>query len=240
MNQEQERIISRVKKLIALANDAGASEGERDNALRMAHATLGKYNLSMSQVNEHGIERGSDCIMENSKWAIHVASAVGKLFFCNYFYSNYRQYAGAPWTIKHSFVGQTANVATAKLMALYVVDSIKKEAIKRGGDAAAIASFQTGAAYCISRRCTEIINSGKMADSDGTAGTAVVLASHYKTEAMRNAEFMRKIGIRLGAAEHIVNTLSNADAYYAGRDFANGISLNAQVGGNGEGTRLLK
>jgi len=36
--------------MLRLANDAGASEGERHNAMRMAHATLAKHNLDLASV----------------------------------------------------------------------------------------------------------------------------------------------------------------------------------------------
>jgi len=43
-------IIEKIKKLLALAADSGATEGERDNAIRMAHGLLAKHNLDMAQV----------------------------------------------------------------------------------------------------------------------------------------------------------------------------------------------
>lgn len=53
--EEQARVLARVRKMMALANDdAAASDGERDNALRMAHATLLKHNLTMAAAEEAG------------------------------------------------------------------------------------------------------------------------------------------------------------------------------------------
>lgn len=43
-------ILEKVKKLLALAGNAGATEGERDNALRMAHGLLAKHNLDMADL----------------------------------------------------------------------------------------------------------------------------------------------------------------------------------------------
>lgn len=45
-----DKIINRVKKMMALANDPAASDGERENALRMSYAILAKYNLDMTDV----------------------------------------------------------------------------------------------------------------------------------------------------------------------------------------------
>lgn len=53
-DSEKIKILGRIRKMLALANNEGASEGERDNALRMAHATLAKYNLDMAEVESSG------------------------------------------------------------------------------------------------------------------------------------------------------------------------------------------
>lgn len=59
-NEDKERILSRVRKMLRLANDAGATEGKRDNAMRMAHATLAKYNLDIAQAEESGVVGADD------------------------------------------------------------------------------------------------------------------------------------------------------------------------------------
>lgn len=46
----EEKIINRVKKMMALANDSAASDGERENALRMSYALMAKHNLDMTDV----------------------------------------------------------------------------------------------------------------------------------------------------------------------------------------------
>ena len=50
-DDERNKILARVRKLLNLANNAAATEGERDNAMRMAHATLAKYNLSLAEAS---------------------------------------------------------------------------------------------------------------------------------------------------------------------------------------------
>ena len=70
--------LERVKKMLTLANDAGATEGERDNALRMAHATLAKHNLTLSEAEAAGStpeEKRCDGAIEtrNMPWARRTA-----------------------------------------------------------------------------------------------------------------------------------------------------------------------
>lgn len=132
MNAEMEKVLNRVKKMLNLANNSAATEGERDNALRMAHAALAKYNLSMADVEAAGNTLDNDPRVKeefdhdaNTDWTRRAAGGVGKLFFCFY----YRQkYAGG--TAKHVFVGKSLNVLTATYMTEYVINSIKREAEK--------------------------------------------------------------------------------------------------------------
>ncbi len=86
-----DKIINRIKKMMALANDPGASDGERDNALRMAYATLAKYNLAMEDVQGKPTgpqEARATRFVEayGRPWALSLAQAVAKLFFCTYYY----------------------------------------------------------------------------------------------------------------------------------------------------------
>jgi hypothetical protein len=46
----EDKILSRIQKMLALANDLAATEGERDNALRMAYNLMAKHNLDMVTV----------------------------------------------------------------------------------------------------------------------------------------------------------------------------------------------
>lgn len=47
-------IVEKVRKLLNLANDESASEGERDNALRMAHAFLKPAGSGFREGHEFG------------------------------------------------------------------------------------------------------------------------------------------------------------------------------------------
>src|SRR5215472_4319088 len=83
-----EQILARVRKMLALANDAGATEGERDNALRMAHATLAKYNLDLAAAEIAGGEdERADSLEPRVEqagkfggwaWAQHIANSIAE------------------------------------------------------------------------------------------------------------------------------------------------------------------
>jgi hypothetical protein len=50
-NKERQKVIDKVHKLYALANDRGASQGEVENALKMARKLLAKYNLILQDLD---------------------------------------------------------------------------------------------------------------------------------------------------------------------------------------------
>lgn len=228
---ENERIIDRVRKMLALAADSAATEGERDNALRMAHNLLAKYNLELSDITEaedpRGLDRDEGWSMT---WVRFAYSAVGELFFCSYFYG---QKVNATKQF-HNFVGKKSNTVTAHLMAQYVVTSILKEArsLYKHNLSPESRSFAMGAVGRLQERVYQLRKG-----SGQEIGTGIVLQDYYKTEASANQAFMDKaIRTKTTAVrtKHV-----EASAYNAGQAFGNTISLNNQVSSSKKGVKLL-
>lgn len=231
---DKDRVLARVKKMMALANDAGATEGERDNALRMAHATLAKYNLSMAEADAAGLApvearmNGTFDMRGIKPWMRTAAAAVANLYFCKFFFSNLQN-----GSLRYNFVGKESNVYTAKEMSKYVIDSIWKEgraAAKAVGETATGTywrSFCKGAAGRVYQRCEEI---RRTAEAVPSTGTSLVLASVYQKELLANAEFIaQQLGLHLKSG---VNRERNTQysGYQAGRAYGDRIGLSTQVG----------
>jgi hypothetical protein len=228
----EDKVMDRVRKMLNLANNAAASEGERDNALRMAHNILAKHNMTMSQVDLDGgkpVEGREHTVVKvkNKMWMTQVANSVAKLFFCNVFMS--KRHDGIDLT----FIGRQSNVATAKEMAIYVIESIRKEGQRRAkGDSQWHLSFNKGAAYRIHERCDELRRSAEQASTTASTGTALVLASVYETERKANEDYISKsMGITLSKSKPGRQSNVNGSAFGAGREFGGTVSLNRQVGG---------
>lgn len=235
MERSKEWVIERVRKLMALANDAGAAEGERDNALRMAHNLLAKYNLDLAEVGEKDRTEPRDVHSREyygRPWARIASRAIARLFFCEYLYMA----SGDAKQTKHYFIGRESNAVTAMMMAEFVVSSIAKEGKRRNsregtGANAWYRSFCTGAAYRLVARVNEMIRETPL---EATPGTALVLASLYQQEshanlAVRDQEFPTLRKARTGKNEF------RRDALDSGRQFADSIQLNRQVTGKSQG-----
>lgn len=240
MNDQTAKILDKIQRTLALANDSGATEQERETALRMAHGLLAKHNLSMAQVTEHSREPEEERGVKTATffgrpWAQQVCKSTADLFFCYYFVGP----ATKANDTRHYFVGKFSNASTAEYMAQYLVTSILKEArrVKRWSGSAAGRSFAVGAAHSLAARVAKMIADERNPATSSEPGTALVLASLYDREleankALVEAQFKLKPGKR--------NTSDiDPDAYRSGRAYGNTVSLNRQLSGSSD-RKLLK
>jgi hypothetical protein len=218
-------IISRVKKMMAIANDPAAAQGERDNALRMAYKTMSKYNLDEDDLVVKEIRQAIDLLGFSSPWARRISNSVAQLFFCTY----YSERQGK--VFKHKFIGKTSNVVTAQMMSEYIIKSIKSEggkvARKDKLDNSWKTSFYKGAADVIYARCKEL-RQLQEAEYKETTGTALVLASMYDSESKANADFIASMGVRL-MTKASKEQRAGLAGYTSGKVYGAGISLNGQI-----------
>lgn len=222
-----EKILDKVKKLLALANNAGATDGERDNALRMAHGFLAKHNLSLEDAQEHEALEGREKQYIETfqmKWACQVCNNVAKLFFCSY-------YTGEKLNAtkgKHYFVGKQSNAITATLISTYVINSILKEARSKWKHnlAPESRSFCIGASDKLYERIIEMI---KDVNIEGVSSeNAVVIHNLYKTEKDANMLFIKNSGTSLQSVK-ACDTRVNSEHYNDGQNFGERINLNGQI-----------
>lgn len=233
-----ERITARIQKMLKLANDSAATEGERDNAMRMAHATMAKYNLDMAEVEAAGggptESRGTNTsTFFGRPWARLVASSMAKLFFCKYIYipnSDAKR-------IRHQFIGLESNATTAAEMTKYLVESILREsrssARSAGQTSAWARSFAKGSANAIWSRVLGMIRNPNLPDV--SASRALVLVDRYKLEDAKNQELLETLYPKLKAGRQ---GTAPGNGYLEGMTYGNTVNLNRQVTG-GQSKALL-
>lgn len=223
-----EKILDRIKKMLALANDLGATEGERDTALRHAYATMAKHNIEMAHLDSHTAAKQEQRIDFSNvsfswAWARSINGIIGEMFFCECF--SWERINGTQVTFH--FIGKESNAMTAAVMADWVVKSILKEARKmyKQNTSPQTRSFATGAMMALSARVAEIKRSQQAASESSEPGTALVLASLYDTEKAANALMLPK-DLREAKSR---NTKVSGDAYARGHAFGNSINLSNQI-----------
>lgn len=225
-----DKIVGRIRKMLALANDLAASEGERENALRMAYSTMAKYNIDMARVDgavtdELRIDFHSQSF--SWQWARSINQTIGKLFFCYYF-------TGAKVNgtqSVHHFIGKESNAMTAAVMADWIVKSILKEArsMYRDNTCPETRSFALGAAHALHHRVKAIREAEAGNQEQLSTGTAVVLANLYTMEESANEEFLAGLGYKLKTRAVRASTV-HSDAYSSGKRFGDNINLDKQLG----------
>jgi hypothetical protein len=250
--QTDNKILRRVRKMLNLANDAGATEAERDTAMKHVHATLAKYNISMTQVEAGEAQEKRGQLSEaflGKPWAIRISAAVARMCFCHYHYCTMGGNAGPTQKALHVFVGLDSNMTTAKEMARFVVESVNREAQRYqrsiGGGYADYRAFAQGAAERIRLRCFKIEDDAKrngvardveddtqMQAAAKSSMTSLVLASVYKKEEDANKEWLEQHKIRLGKGRSQTVDKSRGYAHRAGAEYGDKVSLNRQVTGS--------
>lgn len=245
MENERDKIINRVRKMLNLANDAGASEGERDNAMRMAHKLMLKHNIDSLQIEQQRGPTSKEARVEKQfefygrPWARNVAYNVARLFFCSYLYrSKYKSKI-----TEHCFIGRESNAITAGEVARFVVESISKEAKRKQRENYAdndwYRSFCWGAANSIRRRVNEMIIEATKPTVETPNGPepevvisrsmALAVVDHYKNEEVENQSLISSLYPKLAKAR-AGKGIGNADARNRGAEYGNSVSLSRQVG----------
>lgn len=230
MSPELQKIIDRIGKMLRLAADPAAADGERDNALRMAHRLLTKYNLDMSQINGTGARgyapeaRYHHRQMSYAKdWAVGIAQACARLNYCDMLFSKkvwdpMRGDYSTKW--EYVFVGTQANAVTSGLFAEEFVNATYKEYSRKKKEGRAVArSWATGVMSRLWERVNAIIREDmqdekieiiRRIESDATA-------EHFKAIAVKEAKPRRKT-----AAVELY-------AYMEGRKHGDTFNLNRRI-----------
>lgn len=234
----EDRILERVRKMLALANDGAASEGERDTALRMAYNLLAKHQLDLEDVNAFEKEkidpRGKFTLDGwNIPWCRDIRAAVADLFMCTYYWKKINATKG-----RHTFVGRESNATTCMYMGDFIVLGLLREADKRYGHRLTPQgrSFGTGAADKLWQRVIALRKEKQAEISSG--GSALVLINLAKSEEQANRDLIVQSGTKLKKAKERTTKVS-ASAYHAGIAHGATISLNTQVA-NKKGTLAIQ
>ena len=225
MSDVNSKFIDRVRKMLAIANNSGATAEERDTALTLATDLINKHNLpsadelSRQQVNaEEARVIVRTPMWAQAGWAHQVYNACARLMMCTYF-------IGEKTSVTKTvgvFVGKESNTISAQLLAEFVCTSIRREVRARYKyDTAALGrSYATGVTVEINRRVSALLA--------GPGGGADSVALVRQTEAQKNDEFVAE-NMKIGKAKASKHLEIDNKAYAAGHEFGAKIQLTRQV-----------
>lgn len=248
-----DKVLDKIRKMLALANNAGATDGERANALSQAHKWIAKHNIDMAAVQAGLNADGSltatmpeearvrvDSEFFGEVWTRPMCNAIADLFFCKYVYCGLGPNTG---NIIHTFIGRESNATTAEIICKYVVQSIYKEgmAYMRGmldrtgykGHYSDYRAFARGASLRVIERAMHMKRDADktMREEHGSTGTALVLADYYRSEQEKNAQMLGKVRV----VKQRSGKVRNQTAIDHGSQFGSNVSLAPQVSGSKQG-----
>lgn len=227
MTQANEKVLERVKKLIALGTNAGATENESQIAMRRAHSLMAKHNIDMAQLSDKPAERAtSESIHPGYRWARDITTIVAYLYMCRIVFHPSRQRNKYRFT----FVGEAVNTAIAADISKFIVMSLKREAARgrRIHGTAWQTSFLHGAAQRITDRCWQLIAEAKRGEVDEVSTSkALVLASLYDQEDRLNQEYIDTLETTKTVARNI--RINSSEGYYAGWEAGDRIQIQREM-----------
>ena len=223
-----EKILEKVRKLLAMANHENSNEHERDTAMRQAHALLTKHGLDMVSVDKHAREKvdpRGEFVHEDwsMPWTRQVRSAIAELFMCKYIIgekiNGTRQ--------RHYFIGRESNATTAEYMSVFVVGSILKEGRARYGHNLSpdTRAFGEGASTRLLQRVRQMIEA-KVTEVQASDGKGLALIDLRTSEVEGNDDFVKSWKLKKSV---IRSSKMNGAAYRAGQAHGDTIGLNVQV-----------
>lgn len=223
----QDTIINRVKKLLALTVDRGATPEEAASAAAKAQALLFEHNLSMTQVDTHesgeiresieNIDVAMDANNRTIGWKKSLLYSIARYNFCSGVYT--------PGTTIMHIIGKRSNVQVVEYLAASIggeIDRLSQHAAKSvlSGKASFRSSFCHGAVAVIVERLRA---QAEVNATTNAACTALVVQS--KGELARAVKgFYPRLSHRRRSAR-----VGSHDGYHAGRAAGSGIGLSRGI-----------
>lgn len=204
-------IVDRIRKLLNLAHDKGASEHEAARALELATELMLKHGIEAKDLdNEVRIGEGSTFELDG-RWHSICAQAVGVL------------YGTLPlhYSTGFNFVGRQDNVEACEVTFAYIVlqvTEIYKQSLPKGLSKAERnefrRTFKEGCALRVFHRAHEIISAF---EKRGTSEcTALAVIDHRKALAAEAAEFAQQhLGAKVKTSEMVIRGSNGSQLGYA-------------------------
>jgi hypothetical protein len=190
-DSKRAKVLDLVRKLMAKANDSAVTEAEAMLYAEKANALLAEHNLAISEIETEAVgpEFITDTTMtESAPWVRTLANSTAQLYFCSYYYT----YNHASFKDMHRFVGAPHNVEVAKMMFMYLFETVRRLA-KQGAERmptraekiSYIASFKIACAARLGQRIRERIAALRKGEAKGTDGKNLPALNNLYEETQR-------------------------------------------------------
>jgi hypothetical protein len=226
VNQLQESIVEKIKKLLALA-DGNQNEHEREVAMQFAMNLLAKHNLTMNQI-ECDISMMSTSEVDGDfrlePWIRRILQAACKLYYTEFYIGHRIDYIRHCQISVPVFIGSAENIAVTMDVATWLVNSVRKESNRIYKDSYERRSFRLGAADRLVERALEMVAAESRQSAAGSSnGLTVVRIQLSKA----NQAHLAKLNLRPLKARRSYVT---PDAYADGETYGSQVGLKRHEG----------
>ncbi len=243
----REKIIDRVKKLLALAGK-NSNEAEAAAAAEKAAELIAEHHLSQSELGEKSAMGHDDSFTTNSRpWRRYIGAALARLYFCKYARMYEREKGKASGKDRHLFMGRPDNATVARLMFAYLCVTVDRLASAAARDlagkenkAAFTTAFKLGCAIRLATRLNDRYEAMQVKPTTTSTGTTLpALADAFaqesrEIEAYQEQHFHDDTEHESRQPQASKSNLGLALGYAAGGT----IGLDQQLEGDGQRKRL--
>lgn len=226
-------LLEKIRKLLAKASDPSVTEAEATSYAAKAAAMLQERGLSMADVPE--ADRDEAMVRDSltvrwgtTPWRRKVASAAARLYLCELTW-----YTSPGRGDTYSIVGRPGNVAVAREMVTYLVDTVLRLSAQyqREVGGSVRVQFERGCGMRLYNRLLE------MRPSKTSASDASGLPALYENEDLLIKAWLAEQGRTPKISDHEIR----ASGEHAAAGYAAGskIGLSPQVTGRASAARLL-
>ncbi len=188
-------IKDRIRKLLNLANNAGATEAEATSAMEMATALMLKYNIELDPEEDQLKVKEGPVVLENldEAWHLVACQAAAYLFMT-------KVVVCLPKGFGFYFVGRPQNIEMAADTAKFIIDQVERQYklhLPPGLDKSTRAEFRRTFKYAcagrIMQRAYEIVDSFKKSDAKAleyTGSRALVIVESIELQLKEAKEYL--------------------------------------------------
>lgn len=237
MTNDRAKVIDRIKKLLAMTGNAGASEAEAAFAAERAQEMIAEHNIAQAELGATGADKigmAYGLVTNSRPWRRTIAIPLAELYFCKYAFAYQRDWGKSSGKDTHIFCGTTDNTTVANMMFTYLcltVDRLASKGLRsvpthqRKGYKT---SFKAACAYRLATRLYDKRKKSEEAPTVTQTGTTLpALASLYKRQLAKVEDYMAD---KTKPARKSSSKPTNARGYHDGRAAGDTIELDQQVG----------
>lgn len=222
---DKESIVSKIKKLLTLANSTEGNENERDTAMKMVAKLITQYKIVDADINtpkEGTISKSFKA--SSSTWVRNIINSVVKMNYCSMYYIR----------IDNSYaffyvIGKEIEVDASIELSKVLIKSIGKEARTKAKlypyDKSYKRSFENSASYRVGVRTSSIITDLIEHEKSEGTGKDLMIINQYDQAEEDNQKYLDEQNIKIKIKSSRTFKLNSYSGYVDGNNYGKTLNI---------------